>query len=69
MFGTWEIILIVIAIVVIFTFGFKKKKHTNSEKQGDPNVSIPKQVKECPTCHKKGIPANATFCPASGSKL
>lgn len=69
MFGTWEIILIVVVIVVIFTIGFNKKKDTKSEEQGNPQEGTPKQVKECPKCHKKGIPANATFCPACGSKL
>lgn len=28
-----------------------------------------KQEKECPTCHKKDLPAEAEFCPECGTKL
>ena len=28
-----------------------------------------KKVKECPNCHKRGLPPSATFCPECGTKL
>lgn len=28
-----------------------------------------KKVKECPNCHKRGLPPSATFCPECGTKI